>query len=434
MEGARDRQRTGSGRWRGCGDPRLATRFGSGVPNALILECPLTKGNTVLQRILAALLIVVGLAGAGYGVASATVWRDSDTVVATATTADDGALLVTDPGVLELVGDDVTIRATAPGDAKVTLAIGRDVDVDGWVGADAVTRVTGLTDWETLTTRAVAAKSEVAAPDAAEAPADGTEPPADTGDGAVAEGTVAADPEGSDMWVAQATGAGSANLRWSAQPGRWNLLVATSGEAAGAPTLELSWPREVSTPWLWPGVVIGALLVLAGVLLLVVNLRSRRRPAPARREDADDPDSTEGGDGTAPDRAGAPASADGRSGAEPAPGVGREGGPRGMASEPEAVTRIMTRREIREQEEAQRAAARPRRNWLTGQIPIVPKEKRPPTGTLPLVGRRAPGTARGDAWRKAWGFSEEAPPADGQPGENGSDRDSGTDDTTRGTR
>ena len=71
------------------------------------------------------------------GVASATVWRDSDTVVATTAYTGDGTMLVTEPGVLDLVAEDVTIRATAPGEQQVTLAIGREVDVTGWVGEDA---------------------------------------------------------------------------------------------------------------------------------------------------------------------------------------------------------------------------------------------------------------------------------------------------------
>ncbi|OLT45534.1 hypothetical protein [Cellulosimicrobium sp. CUA-896] len=40
------------------------------------------------------------------------------------------------------------------------------------------------------------------------------------------------DPAGSDMWVAEASDAGSVSLRWSDQPGRWQLLAAGVGEEA----------------------------------------------------------------------------------------------------------------------------------------------------------------------------------------------------------
>ncbi|MGO1932671.1 MAG: hypothetical protein ACTH5E_02050, partial [Cellulosimicrobium funkei] len=109
----------------------------------------------MLQRIIAALLLVGGLVAVGLGVASATVWRDSDTVVATTAYTGDGTVLVTAPGVLDLVAEDVTIRATAPGEQQVTLAIGREADVTGWVGEDPHGLVTGLSDWDALATRAV---------------------------------------------------------------------------------------------------------------------------------------------------------------------------------------------------------------------------------------------------------------------------------------
>ena len=226
----------------------------------------------MLRKLLGTLLILLGLASAGLGVASATVWRDPDAVVATAAPQGDGTLVVTEPGVLELVGSDVTVRATAPEGVTVTLAVGRDVDVDAWVGVDHHTRVTGLTDWETLTARAVVPDVPEAA-EGAEAPVPGT----------------GADPAGNDMWVAEETGEGTVTLRWDDRPGRWSLVAAGVGEGATAPTLELTWPREVATAWLWPGVVAGAVLLLAGLAVLVAGLlmRPRKRPRAARAADSD---------------------------------------------------------------------------------------------------------------------------------------------------
>jgi hypothetical protein len=218
----------------------------------------------VLRKLLGTVLIVLGLVAAGLGVASATVWRQSDTVVATATPQGDGALVVTDPGVLELVDDSVTVRATVPDGGTVTLAVGRDVDVAGWVGDEPYSRITGLSDWDAL---AVAAGGPTASPS----------PTAEGEDAEPAEQAEpsGADPANNDMWVAQASGEGSATLRWSDQPGRWSLLAAGVGDGAQAPTVELTWPRTVTTPWLWPGVIAGVVLVLAGLAVLL--LRRRRR-------------------------------------------------------------------------------------------------------------------------------------------------------------
>ena len=44
----------------------------------------------------------------------------------------------------------MTVHVTVPDKGQVTLAIGRDTDVLGWVGTDAYGQVTGLDDWHEL--------------------------------------------------------------------------------------------------------------------------------------------------------------------------------------------------------------------------------------------------------------------------------------------
>ncbi|WP_444662649.1 hypothetical protein ACT17Q_11960 [Cellulomonas sp. CW35] len=248
------------------------------------------------KRVITAAAGVVGLVVIGLGVASATVWRADDVMVATTTAS--SHVVVTDPGVLELGGDPATVRVTASDGAEVVVVVGRDTDVDGWVGSDAYTRVTGLSAWDRLATT-------TGEPDPAAVPTDAPTPastPAATGSpkaAATAAATSAASsaasaaptgkatadakapatptqasPAGNDNWVAQATGDGSAELVWPAQPGRWSLLAVSRGEVE--PTLEISWPRVVTTPWLWPCVVVGALLVAAAGVVLLRDWSSRR--------------------------------------------------------------------------------------------------------------------------------------------------------------
>ncbi len=226
----------------------------------------------MLLRLVAAVLAVLGLAAIALGVASATVWRGDDTLTATATAADGTTLLRTTPGLLEMGDPPVTVRAEAADGTKVVLAVGRDTDVTGWLGTDAHTVVTGLRDWHTFTTDDVAATEPTPAPTET-APAEGAAPE---------EPAAGPDPEGSDLWIEQATGDGSAELVWTPQDGRWALLVASVGETTVPPSVELSWPRTVTTPWLLPGVVGGALLLL---IALGLALRARRGP---RTDDDDD--------------------------------------------------------------------------------------------------------------------------------------------------
>ncbi|MDO8150816.1 hypothetical protein [Isoptericola sp. b408] len=237
----------------------------------------------MLQRILGVVLVLAGLGAIAFGVATATVLRESDSVVATARPAGDGTLVVTDPGVLGLVDSEVTVTASVPEGQEVAVVVGREVDVAGWLGEDAYTRVTGLSDWETLSTEQVAG----AADEEAESSEDGEE-------GAEAEPPP--NPAGSDMWDTELVDAEQVSLRWTDRPGRWVLLAAATGAApaeesegedaeaaeadeaapAEAPTLELTWDRDVSTPLLWPAVGVGGVLLIIGLVLLAMSRRTTR--------------------------------------------------------------------------------------------------------------------------------------------------------------
>jgi hypothetical protein len=338
----------------------------------------------VLQRLIAALLGLLGLASVGLGVASATAWRADDPLIATAEPGGGTRTLVTDPGVLELAGDPVTVSVRADG-SPVVLAVGRDTDVDAWIGSDPYERVTGMSDWHTLatTTGEPSGGAEPAADPAAEAAATPS-PSASEAPAAPA----AADPTGSDMWVLEAAGDGTATLEWPATDGRWSLIAVSLGDTA--PVLDLSWPQEVTTPWLWPLVALGVLLLAVAAVLLVRILRRRRAgddtvwhsvttgtfaTVPA-------PPGSAASAGTAP-RPGAPGTADGGSvqpaGAIPVGTVTPEGAP-------------LTRRQIRELEQAARQRGR---RPATGAVPVVTGAVPTVTGTTPAVPPPHPGAGDG---------------------------------------
>lgn len=355
----------------------------------------------MLHRIVMVGLVVVGLVVAGLGVASATVWRPSDTAVMTTGEQSGATLLTTAPGVLSLVDRDVTITAESSDDATVVLALGSQVDVDGWIGEDPALRVTGASDWETLTV-ASAESAGAQTP----APTDGTEPTDAPESADAAEATTDAaeptapgpDPSGSDMWVESTSGTGSATLAWDASSTDQVLLVAAVGEDAAAPQLTLSWPREVTTPLLWPGVAVGVLLVVLGLIYGLVT-RGRRRRSTQRSSVQAAPTTT-----TTP-AAGTPAT-----------------GP-------------LTRRQLRElaeKEEAETAAAaaataaapRQKRQWpWTGAIPVVqasdaaktsPDDDAPatPEAHRPAWLSEGTGSTSGSSWRAAWGVPTPAPGGD----------------------
>lgn len=280
----------------------------------------------MVQRFLAILLILAGLGGIGFGIATATVLRESDTVVATATPSGDGTMVVTEPGVLGLVDDQVTVRATVPEGQKVTLALGTDVDVLGWVGEDPYDSVTGLSSWETLRV--------VPGTPATQETGDGGEEE-ESGEQADAPAPPASgpDPAGSDMWISEVSGETAVSMRWTEEPGRVVLLAAGVGENAEAPTLELTWPRPSSTPYLWPGVLGGGFLLILGVFMAIGARRSANRKSPRKKDRASSvrtrrPDSelprreVFGVDGDRHDEAGAPPDAPSSAPREPQPVAG----------------------------------------------------------------------------------------------------------------
>jgi hypothetical protein len=325
----------------------------------------------VLQRLIAALLGVLGIAAIGLGIASATAWRADDPLVATAAPGGDARTLVTDPGVLELAGDPVTVTVRAEG-SPVVLAVGRDTDVTGWVGTDPFVRVTGLSDWHTLATTAV----EPPAPEPSETAA-ATPAPTPSESAAATETPVqAADPAGSDMWLAEVSGDGSATLEWPVTEGRWSLVAVSLGDTA--PTLDLSWPQTVTTPWLWPGVAAGVLLLAIAAVLLVRILRERREGPDAGWH------SVATGQIAVVPAAGSPAAG----GAAAGPGSGATGVVTGPVPTVAPDGTPLTRRQIREAEAAAAAAAAARRRGrrtATGSIPVVTGAIPTVTGSVPVV-------------------------------------------------
>lgn len=193
-----------------------------------------------MRRALALLFVLLGLATVGAAVAMATALAPEDTLTATARLDEPGAVVVTEPGVLELAGSPVRIQARRDGEGMVLLAIGRDAEVEAYLADVSRTAVTGLTPERELRTQT-----------------QGTEP-------------TLPDPAGSDLWTVTASGNGDAELTWADTPGRWRLLAATDGQSPAPVELRLTWPQDTDTPLVVPLALTGGLAIIAGLLLLVV--------------------------------------------------------------------------------------------------------------------------------------------------------------------
>lgn len=253
--------------------------------------------SLVKPRVLSIVLIVLGLLAVILAVASATIWRPSQTAVATLKPAATTAYVVTGDGVLNMVDSTVTITAKAKdANSTVTLALARSEDAQAWLANDPYTEVTGLSSWEALSGRTITERCNVkAAPTAtatssakatakatstakatATSTAKASASPTPDAKGCIKAVASNASLNGSDMWVTSKTGKGSVSITYDPSSSNYVVLAATDGKQA-APTFSLSWKRTVGTPWLIPGLIVGGLLVAGGVFIFMLDIQMRHQ-------------------------------------------------------------------------------------------------------------------------------------------------------------
>ncbi|MGO1665969.1 hypothetical protein [Flaviflexus sp.] len=223
-----------------------------------------------MRKPISALLLIVGVALIVVGVGSATWWKPSTTIVATTEAESESGIIVTDPGVLEMVNDTVTVVARAPG-TNVEMVVASSSTANIWLGDDPHVRVTGLTNWETLST-------EVPENDAAP------------------EDDISV--QGSDLFSPEnfLTGDGAAEMHFVVPQGDWSLIAV--GEDGTTPQLTITWEREVDTPHAIPLIILGIVIFAAGSALFlfdtqVRSIAKKRAESIQRTERRDRADATE---------------------------------------------------------------------------------------------------------------------------------------------
>ncbi|RRD30394.1 hypothetical protein [Actinomyces bowdenii] len=235
-----------------------------------------------MRRILSAIVTVLGLVAIALAVCSATLWKPSSTVEASLAQSPSQPYVVTEPGVLGTVGSDVTVTATAEGGQEVRVIVARATDVQAWLATDPYVSVTGLSaDASTLESTEVTEKCEAEAAEPADASGQ------DAQGGCTPREPSGVNPADSDLWITEHTGSGSVTFEQSAADGQIVVMAVTDGTAS-APSLTLSWPRTVETPWyFYAGLVLGGLLVLVGVFLFLIDIQMRHADAQRRTRAAE---------------------------------------------------------------------------------------------------------------------------------------------------
>lgn len=111
-----------------------------------------TKRAKFMRGIVAPIFGLLAVLSIVLGVLNATVWKPNSIVSAHANVYG-SRYIVTDPGVLNLVDYRVKISVAALNTRKpICVAVGLAKDVRGWTRGYSVQRITGLQDWENLST------------------------------------------------------------------------------------------------------------------------------------------------------------------------------------------------------------------------------------------------------------------------------------------
>ena len=221
-----------------------------------------------MQRPLAVLLILIGIVGLVLGRLGETTWAPETETTASVTLDDPGSAVVIDPGVLYVGCEEGQVVIEGASDVSVITAA--NGDIDAYLEDVRYTRITGASDWTTLSTQ------EVNPEGAAEL----------------------VDPTSSDLWRSVETAPSpftieieefrAAENGENPQPFR-SLLIVTDGTAPGADKLSITWPVEAENEWVPFAYAGGAAIAVIGLVLLVVSIGGRRR-------DEDEDSSIEGGE------------------------------------------------------------------------------------------------------------------------------------------
>lgn len=205
-------------------------------------------GN-ILRFKTAVALVLLGLLTLLAGVGQKTFWAPAETVTATAPEGATAAPLTVFDEKLRTMRDG-TVTITVKGEGSFMLAAGRPDDVDAWVGKTAHNTVSGVSE-DGKALQLTHAEGEAAAPS----------------------------PAGSDLWVSTENASGELTYNWNAPAdGDWSLLLATDGTKPAPTSITMTYPNDTSTPWAIPLMVLGGLLVLAGIALMVLKPKSGARP------------------------------------------------------------------------------------------------------------------------------------------------------------
>lgn len=209
----------------------------------------------IMRGVVTPALALLAVAAFVLGWLNMTIWKPNPNVSASSKVTT--RYMVTDPGVLALADNTVSIQASGPAASSVCVAVASPRDAAGWLANQHYTRVTGLDTWQTFSNEQ----------------ADGTTAGEQNGKAQIAF-------QQSDMWYAVQCGKGSATLKWKGDGGDKVVLIDLgSAEQNPTGTFSMAWTRAKVPDFATPCFFVGGLLVVMAVLtasLFAIEQHRRR--------------------------------------------------------------------------------------------------------------------------------------------------------------
>jgi len=242
-----------------------------------------------LRFVLAIVAFVVAAVMIVAGIAQRTVFAPPSHVEAAATVSGDPRYLVIDGTALNAHPGQQTLTVSdAPQGTKPVVAYGRTADVKAWLGDQKYVAVRYQKATGTLAAKAVTPKPTATATegDDAATAATATPTPAPTPSAAAGGTTTAAvgpNPAGSDLWLEEFDGEAAQVTRMNI-PDDVSVIVASDGQKAAPSRVAVTWPVDSSTPWAFPLIIGGLILLVIGIALYLWGLYTHRRSRGPRRK------------------------------------------------------------------------------------------------------------------------------------------------------
>ncbi|WP_243394366.1 hypothetical protein [Bifidobacterium parmae] len=212
---------------------------------------------TIMRGVVTPLVGLLAVAAIVVGVLNATIWQPSRIITADAK-VNGSRYLVTDPNVLGLVDSTVEMNVDAGGSGDVCIAVTSSKDASGWLSGSSYTRLTGLSDWSTLSTQKASGGQDEGASGAASG---------DSSDAAGASADVAF--KDSDMWRSVKCGKGEVAMKATSRTST-DVAIVDLGEKSGAADVSFTWTRQTLPDYATPLYFVGGLLVVLAVFTATV--------------------------------------------------------------------------------------------------------------------------------------------------------------------